>query len=169
VKFLGEEETLGKMVVVDPSSCTGCQLCVAACSLKHESQVNPLYSRIRAIRFEGKGAYIPVTCQQCKDAPCQSVCPVKAIERHEETGALIVNQEKCIGCKACIIVCPFGAISWTADGRIVKCDLCDGDPLCVKLCTREALAYVPATTAHLKTQVKAAEKFSEILKKISGV
>ena len=155
------------MVMVDPSNCTGCQLCVVVCSLKHERQVNPLYSRIRVVRFEEKGAYIPIICQQCRDAPCQAVCPVRAIER-DEAGALIVNQEKCIGCKVCIVACPFGAISWTADGRIIKCDLCGGEPLCVKVCTREALTYVPATAAHLRIQVRAAEKFSEILRRISA-
>ena len=140
-----------------------------ACSLKKEGVVNPAYSRIRVVRFEGKGAYIPVICQQCVDAPCERACPVKAIKRNWETGALLVDQDKCVGCRVCIMVCPFGALSWTPDGRIVKCDLCDGDPLCVKVCTREALTYAPATSINLKKQVKAAEKLGELLRKVSGV
>jgi carbon-monoxide dehydrogenase iron sulfur subunit len=67
-----------------------------------------------------------------------------AMYRDKETGAVLCNEDKCVGCWMCIMVCPFGVISRSSDKKIAsKCDLCMGEdiPVCVKNCPNEALKY----------------------------
>jgi anaerobic carbon-monoxide dehydrogenase iron sulfur subunit len=84
---------------------------------------------------------VPFFCLHCaKDrAPCLTVCPERAIE--EVDGAIIIHEEKCIGCGLCRDTCPIGAIQMDEYGVACKCDLCiDRDePLCVSVCPTEAL------------------------------
>ena len=71
------------------------------------------------------------------------VCPVKAIKRHSETQAVVIDQDICIGCKECIVVCPFGAMQYDEAKRLLyKCDLCQGEPECVKWCYTKAIQYL---------------------------
>jgi len=72
------------------------------------------------------------------------VCPVNAITFNSDTGAYVINQDKCIGCYACAYACPFGAILINREAQFVKCDLCSGDPECVRVCPTGALIYGPA-------------------------
>jgi len=60
----------------------------------------------------------------------------------ELTGAVVIDEQKCIGCKACVTACPFGAILLTPEGTLIKCDLCKGDPKCVKYCYFGAIKFV---------------------------
>ena len=70
------------------------------------------------------------------------ICPVRALRRKTETGAIVLDCDRCIGCKQCMVVCPFGAIHFNhATGRLFKCDLCDGDPECVKWCYTGAVSF----------------------------
>ena len=65
-----------------------------------------------------------------------SACPVDAISVDAETGAKVVSDAACVGCKVCTIACPFGTVNYNADtGKVIKCDLCGGDPVCVKACS----------------------------------
>jgi carbon-monoxide dehydrogenase iron sulfur subunit len=72
-----------------------------------------------------------------------NVCPVKAISRDEELGRVFVDYDICIGCRSCVTVCPFGAMNFNIkDKQIFKCDLCDGDPQCVRFCEVKAIEYL---------------------------
>jgi len=63
--------------------------------------------------------------------------------RNEQTGAIHVDRDKCIGCRMCIYECPFGAISVRKeDGTTTNCLLCDGEPRCVQVCDTQAIRYV---------------------------
>lgn len=133
---------LRRFLQVDLDKCTGCRTCEMVCSLTHSSECNPLKSSIRVTRMKLKGVMIPVYCKQCEDPPCRNVCPANAITVEPKTGAIMVLDERCIGCRECILVCPFGAIFFDADKRVpIICDLCDGDPQCVKYCIDEAMIY----------------------------
>jgi len=81
------------------------------------------------------GVEFPHFCAQCEDYPCVQSCPVTALSVCKETGAVLVNNEVCIGCGRCIDACP-GRIPHMhpKEKRILICDLCGGDPQCVKVC-----------------------------------
>ena len=132
-----------KMLAVDYSRCTGCRLCEIACSLQHDGVANPAAARLAIVRWDEEGIHVPAVCQQCEVAMCEQVCQPKAIRRDAATSALLVNYDLCIGCRMCVIGCPYGAMSVHPVGRqVIKCDLCDGDPRCVKFCEPGALQFV---------------------------
>lgn len=154
-------------IVIDPTKCTGCRACEAVCSLSKWGECNPERAAIRNIRTEKNGliSTIPVLCQQCETPYCEAVCPVRAISRNEKTGALVVNEEKCLGCRRCVYSCPFGGCSVDVlKGVSVKCDLCGGDPNCVKMCSKDAIRYVKSEKIGVDRKRKGMEKYLELQK-----
>ena len=106
-----------------PDKCTGCKQCELACSLDNEGVFNPSKSRIQVFKFEDEGRFVPYTCTQCDEAWCARACPVDAITVDVATGAKVVSDSLCVGCKVCTIACPFGTINYNADtGKVIKCD-----------------------------------------------
>ena len=152
---------MAKALYIDYQKCTGCRLCELVCAVFHDGISNPVRSRIRVMKWEAEGLYIPMSCQQCQDAPCMNVCPVKAISRDEQLGRVSVDYDICIGCRSCVGVCPFGAMSFNAiDKQVFKCDLCDGDPQCVRLCEEKAVDFVESDEVALIKRRNAAERVS---------
>jgi len=132
-----------KSLHINPDKCTGCVQCELACSYDNEGVFNPSKSRIKVFKFHDEGRFVPYTCTQCSDAWCQQACPVDAITLDAATGAKIVNDSTCVGCKVCTIACPFGTVNYNADsGKVIKCDLCGGDPECAKACPTDAITFV---------------------------
>ena len=132
-----------KVLVIDPEKCTGCRKCEMVCSVFHTGTSNPSRSRIRVTKWENIGLYLPVTCQNCDKPFCTEVCPAKACRRDLETNKVIIDKTKCIGCKTCIIACPFGVPLFDkAEHVTIKCDFCDGDPQCVAGCEAGAVKYL---------------------------
>ena len=130
----------------DFSRCSGCRKCEIACSLFHENRIWPEASRIRVFMLV-PGVEFPHFCAQCEDYPCVEACPTKALSISPKTGAVLVAEEKCTGCAQCIDACP-GRVPHMhpTQGYILTCDLCDGDPQCVKVCQEggwNALKIVP--------------------------
>jgi Fe-S-cluster-containing hydrogenase component 2 len=118
----------------DLSRCSGCRKCEIACSLSHENRIWPEASRVRVFMLV-PGLEFPHLCAQCEDYPCVSACPFKALSVSEDTAAVLVDKNKCTGCGKCIDACP-GRIPHMhpAENHIVICDLCKGQPECVKVC-----------------------------------
>ena len=159
-----------KVLMIDHERCTGCRLCELVCSVWHDGVSNPARSRIRVVKWESEGIYVPVSCQQCDDAPCINVCPSKALARDQETQAVIVDYRLCIGCRSCVAVCPFGAISYNAiDVKIIKCDLCGGEPQCVRFCDVKALTYVEADRLSDNRKRDAAKKVYTAQKEVIAI
>ncbi|MFI5393975.1 MAG: 4Fe-4S dicluster domain-containing protein [Candidatus Binatia bacterium] len=132
-----------KMLAVDHFRCTGCRLCEIACSTRHDGAANPAAARLAVVRWEEEGIHVPTTCRQCDVAMCGEVCQPKAIHRDSGTGALLVDYGRCIGCRMCVMGCPYGAMSvHPVDRQVIKCTLCDGDPQCVRFCETGALRFV---------------------------
>lgn len=133
----------GKVLVVDQERCDGCGKCVEVCARFHAGTPDPGRSRIRVLQFEDFELFVPSTCQHCETPFCTEACPTKACHRDERSRTVIIDREVCMGCKTCIVACPFGAPSFDeAEGISIKCDYCDGDPQCVAVCEPGALEYV---------------------------
>ncbi len=150
---------MSRVLVVDAERCDGCKECVKACSLKHGGTDDPERSRIKIDELQG--VFVPVVCQQCEDAPCIASCPTSSRTRDRVTSKTKIDYGRCISCKTCIAVCPFGASHFDkVEDRVVVCDLCDGDPQCVRVCDRGALRYVEKREINLPKQFDAAEKLA---------
>ena len=158
-----------KMLIVDHEKCTGCRLCELVCSVKHTRVSNPSKSRVSIMKWDMDGFYLPMVCQHCQDAPCMAVCPKDAISRDDELDCVTINYDLCIGCKMCVSACPFGAMGFdTQQKRVFKCDLCDGDPQCVRFCDMKAVDYVEAAKLKYPRMRESAENYSELMRKHVG-
>jgi len=149
------------VITIDPNKCTGCRMCEVRCSALHFNEFNPDRSLIRVVLTEKGGMLdsVPVTCMQCERAMCELVCPSRAISRDTKTGARIINTTRCIGCSACSYACPFGACHVDRSLKTaVVCDLCDGDPACVKICPTDALGYMSDVKVNIALKRDMAEK-----------
>jgi carbon-monoxide dehydrogenase iron sulfur subunit len=132
-----------RVLTTDPAKCTGCGLCRIICSMVKDGMRYPSRSRIRVLRHAYEGYHLPVICQHCQDAPCMAVCPREAIYRDDSLERVMVDYDLCISCKMCVAACPFGAMGFDEDRHMVfKCDLCGGDPQCVRFCFPRALAFI---------------------------
>lgn len=150
-----------KILTVDFDKCTGCRLCELVCSVMHDGVSNPARSRIKIVKWEADGIYVPMICQQCEDAPCQNACPVGAIHRDPDIGFLSVDHNICIGCRTCVGVCPFGAMNYNmTDKKVFKCDLCGGDPQCVRFCEERAVDYIASDNVSSQKKRDAAARLS---------
>jgi len=145
------EQAMNPFIVADPAKCIGCRTCEVACVVAHQEDQNcvavtarTFTSRIRVVK--GGTFTTAVTCHQCEDAPCANVCPTQAIQR--QAGVWQVDQARCIGCKSCMVACPFGAMQVTGSAEQVqalKCDRCahrEAGPACVAACPTYALSCV---------------------------
>ena len=103
-----------KSLKLDPNKCTGCLQCEMACAYQHHKTFNTGKSRIKIFSFEREGRKVPYTCTQCDEAWCLHACPVEAIVRDARTGAKVVLEDRCVGCKVCTIACPFGTVNYLA-------------------------------------------------------
>jgi carbon-monoxide dehydrogenase iron sulfur subunit len=145
----------GPFILVNPERCLGCHTCEIACAVAHTRSGTlfgavlggePLTPRNRVVQVAE--VRFSTQCRQCEDAPCVKVCPTGATFRTETYTA--VNPNLCIGCRLCMMVCPFGAIRVSTvqvDDRTkraaTKCDLCvdlPAGPACVEACPTKALS-----------------------------
>ena len=143
-------------IYVELRKCLSCHSCELACAVEHSASkelVRAIYeepSPVARVRLEQvEGASIPLQCRHCEDAPCITICPSGAIEKLGPEQAVIIHEDKCIGCKFCIAVCPFGVVGLRSDGKVaLKCDLCLSRtaegllPACVTACPSGALRFL---------------------------
>ncbi|HDL65320.1 MAG TPA: 4Fe-4S dicluster domain-containing protein [Proteobacteria bacterium] len=120
---------------INAKECVGCRICELVCSLKHYGVINPQRSRIRVYRLEDRDKI--ETCRFCDNPRCVDACPTGAM--HLDDGRAVHDREKCILCGACIEACPFAGSLRIFEEELLKCDLCGGDPECVKYCPTDAL------------------------------
>ena len=154
-----------RTLVADYEKCTGCRNCEMACSVFHVGACNPIKSAVCIVKWESEGLEVPIVCQQCEDPACADICPVQAISRDADTGAMVVDDGLCVGCQMCIVACPFGAITLDKDRRrVIKCDLCGGvEPWCVRFCEPGALTYKLPSAISLDKKRAAGRLLVEVL------
>lgn len=140
-----------KVLVHDSSKCTACTTCMIACSMKHFGTIDYDKSLIKIVFNPSLKAFEAVYCHHCDNPYCLNICPANAIFKDKVADNVVVirvNPLKCIGCGSCNLVCPMSVPRRDPQLRIaVKCDLCDGDPECVKACPTQALRFIPRSKA----------------------
>ena len=158
-----------KTLVISQEKCTACRRCELACSFRQTGEFNPAASRVTTAIFIDEDFYLPVTCQHCEEPLCQKACPSGAIFRNEITRAVEIKRDRCIGCRMCVMVCPFGACAYSeAEQRVVKCDLCGGEPECAVFCPWGAIEYKEADRSTLAKRKQVGRKLRDILKEVSA-
>lgn len=154
------------IIYADAQKCIGCHSCELACAVAHGGvgglvgavmKKQPLHPRIKVV--ESDGVMMPMQCRQCENAPCAMVCPTGACR--QENGQVLIEESNCVGCKLCVMVCPFGAITVRRDsfkddecstnqGVALKCDLCTSwcaendktETACVEACPTKAISLI---------------------------
>jgi len=144
-------------LVIDSDRCIGCEGCIIACKVENS------LDKISGIRVDTVGGvhkdtpggkypnlsmyYLPVPCMHCDDPPCMDACPEEAIYKRQD-GIVLVDQDKCTVCQACIPACPYNALTHEdSKDVIVKCTLCHHridkvlEPFCVVCCEGEAIFF----------------------------
>ena len=152
-------------LLIDLTRCIGCGSCVAACKLDHglawrEDQpslgpdadlASSNWSVVRTsdVRIGGVPRYVKTQCMHCIDPACVSACFVKALQKSPE-GPVVYDGDRCVGCRYCLLACPFGVPTFEWDetfGRVQKCDLCvertsEGEPpACAEACPQGAITF----------------------------
>ncbi|NOR61909.1 MAG: 4Fe-4S dicluster domain-containing protein [Rhodobacteraceae bacterium] len=148
-------------LLIDAGKCPeDCSACVSACSKEHGWEDNGLDTDPQWIRkvtlrekSSGRENSLPVMCQHCDEPPCVDVCPTGASFKRED-GIVLVNKHTCIGCRYCMMACPFKARSFVheqvtdqrtasprGNGTVEGCNMCvhkidrgDGTTACVEAC-----------------------------------
>lgn len=161
---------MNNFVIADPNKCIGCRTCEIACVVAH-SEKNIFTEKSNDIEFypclsvvKTSEVSAPIQCRQCEDAPCANVCPKGSIINKD--GVVYIDKKTCIGCKTCLMACPFGVIrlvpEYKDEEKIVdscklhfkkrmvanKCDLCIGrekGPACAEVCPTNAFKIVKST------------------------
>ncbi len=122
---------------VDSKKCNGCRECAVACAMMHDGVADSNFSRIKILQFENRDFQVPIICMACENPFCMDVCPMNARVR-KSNGTVVTNRENCIGCKACLYVCPAGCPTENPlTGQSMTCDMCEESPdgpCCVKAC-----------------------------------
>lgn len=160
-------------MAIDLKRCVGCQSCTLAC--KSENGTPPGIFWMRVLEKEqgtypqARKVFLPIRCNHCSKPPCVPVCPTGASYRRGKDNLVLINQDKCIGCRACIVACPYQVrfISENSKGyygenltryeaesyrkwqphTVQKCTFCvdrlekDLDPACVQTCPTRALVF----------------------------
>lgn len=157
----------------DRKRCIGCRACEVHCKMANDVPLGAFLCRIipvgpKVVRGVPRIDFVFMPCFQCEESWCMAACPTGAIVKSEEDGIMSVEEQRCIGCKACITACPYGAAQWNPEkGKALKCDFCKDrldqglEPACVTGCTTQALRWVSpqASTASKR------ERFAQAIAK----
>ena len=147
---------LAKRILIKEEYCMGCRICEVHCIAQHSRSKDILKAYTSkteklesGIYFEEKGPLsFALQCRHCDDAPCLYACFTGAMYRDKKTDRVPHDEDACIGCWMCIMVCPYGVIKPDIERKKVasKCDLCiEAEfPVCVEHCPNEAIVLIDA-------------------------
>ena len=167
-----------KGFVFNLNKCTGCNACQIACSIENEVGLPLNWRQVNTFNEprhpEISYFHLSTACNHCLDPPCLKYCPALAIFKDQNTGAVIIDQDLCIGCKYCSWVCPYDAPTFNSSTKMMeKCTFClhrleeDLLPACVTLCPTTALQMadhqkdilIDPISGFTKSEIKPAIKF----------
>ena len=129
--------------------CIACGACQLACQGAHGLGSGEYFRRV-VLRPVGGGKETAFSggCNHCAHPACVAACPTGAMYRDEEKGVVLHDDQRCIGCSACLWACPYGAVTINPmNGKAVKCDSClsrreqGQPPACTAACPTKALRF----------------------------
>jgi len=138
--------------VADLNRCVGCQTCTAACKHANATAPGVMWRKVFDIEIgefpDVRRAFIPTGCHHCAEPPCMHVCPTTATKQRED-GIVMMDYDRCIGCRYCYQACPFKVPRFDFETRVTrKCTLCYdrillsySKPACVAACPVHALSF----------------------------
>lgn len=140
------------MILADIDKCVGCRSCEVACAEKHASEGRGsgeeliLTARRMHVGIAMGGTKpMPIQCRHCEDPTCLFACISGAMHRDPETGMVLIDEERCVGCWTCLKMCSYFSIIPDVEGmRVLKCDKCmeeERPPACVKACPNDVLIF----------------------------
>lgn len=167
------------IMLIDLDRCIGCLSCEVACKQEKNLEIfgsRPMkVFRVNGISEKPDAFFLPMNCFHCEPAPCVLACPTSAMRKREKDGIVYVEESFCIGCKACIIACPYGAISFDPFSmKVQKCDYCykrvdEGLlPSCVSKCVTNCLYFVEVEEVPKERHIKR-NSDSHIYKELFGL
>ena len=173
---IGQDPEQAYGCLVDTTLCVGCRKCEQACNQRHRlpmpgesfeeltvlenerrmnettyTVVNKYYPKnIGTLTWRQRPSYVKFQCMHCNDPSCVSACIVGALTK-KDNGAVVYDAEKCIGCRYCMVACPFQVPAYEYDEALVpqvrKCTFCfefikdGGLPACAQVCPREVMIF----------------------------
>jgi len=109
-------------MVIDVGRCIGCWTCTVACKSLHDEPIGIWWNKIMQSGSNTDSAvgtypnlqhvFVPLSCQHCENSPCVAVCPVGATYKRKSDGLVLIDFDRCIGCRYCMTACPYGARSF---------------------------------------------------------
>ena len=139
-----------KGFIFNHNKCVNCNACNAACTLENGWKVHPrnIFTYNSDAEIILPVINLSLACNHCESAICMQGCPTSALSRNAVTGAIIIDEFKCIGCKYCQWNCPYDAPKFDSESKtVVKCNLCyseliaGGQPACSSSCPTGALSF----------------------------
>jgi Fe-S-cluster-containing hydrogenase component 2 len=131
---------MAKRLVVKLDYCVGCRACEAACRARFKGEARIRYADV------ADTAYLPMPCRHCEEPLCAAACPFEVIKRDDQRGVVRQASFHCVGCRSCLLACPFGVIDAGMVRDVTqKCSLCDDrseGPRCATTCPTGALQFV---------------------------
>ncbi len=151
----------------DVSRCIQCRTCEVACKSAHDIEPGIQWRNVIE-KWEGEfpnvtRTFFSLACMHCASPACMAVCPTGAISKRAEDGIVVVDRDKCNGCRECFAACPYDVPQFGSDGTMQKCDFCAGlgiEPACVASCPAEAIYYGTMEQLSRMTDGKTAERLT---------
>jgi Fe-S-cluster-containing dehydrogenase component/formate-dependent nitrite reductase membrane component NrfD len=136
---------------IDLPKCIGCHACTIACKAEHDIPVGANRCWVKTVEKgsfpDTQRLFLPVLCNQCEEAPCMNICPTSALFRRRD-GIVDLNNSACIGCRACMVACPYDQLFIDPNTRTAeKCNFCANrienelQPACVSVCPTECRIF----------------------------
>ncbi|NIM65356.1 MAG: hypothetical protein GTO51_05125 [Candidatus Latescibacteria bacterium] len=130
--------------------CSGCRACSVACTVAHFGVADDSRGAIQILRDPLEGYEFQAVCRLCEDPECVAACMAVALSIEPDTGRVVFDRDRCVGCAMCVMVCPHHAVvpDWRA-GKAIICDQCEGRdmPACVVACATGAVEFVEVEEA----------------------